>query len=126
MTPTLRTLDSINGYFENTKTVVVGDRLKDINWVGINVNLQNYLSDGYRNGNEDKIADLSNLSVHKQARRQPAVDDPNFGINVNWQYPTNGTKRPARPRPALSLRWTRIRPRSRSFRPQLPPVRRSP
>lgn len=47
MTPTLRTLDSINGYFENTKTVVVGDRLKDINWVG---------------------------------------------INVNWQYPTNGTK----------------------------------
>ena len=65
MTPTLRTLDSINGYLENTKTVVVGDRLKDINWVGINVNLQNYLSDGYRNGNEDKIADLSNLSVHK-------------------------------------------------------------
>ena len=52
MTPTLRTLDSFNGYLENTKTVVVGDRLKDINWVGINVNLQNYLSDGYRNGNE--------------------------------------------------------------------------
>ena len=68
MTPTLRTLDSINGYLENTKTVVVGDRLKDINWVGINVNLQNYLSDGYRNGNEDKIADLSNLSVHKQGK----------------------------------------------------------
>ena len=69
MTPTLRTLDSINGYLENTKTVVVGDRLKDINWVGINVNLQNYLSDGYRNGNEDKIADLSNLSVHKQGKK---------------------------------------------------------
>ena len=31
MTPTLRTLDSFNGYLENTKTVVVGDRLKDIN-----------------------------------------------------------------------------------------------
>ena len=69
MTPTLRTLDSINGYLENTKTVVVGDRLKNINWVGINVNLQNYLSDGYRNGNEDKIADLSNLSVHKQGKK---------------------------------------------------------
>lgn len=93
MTPTLRTLDSINGYFENTKTVVVGDRLKDINWVGINVNLQNYLSDGYRNGNEDKIADLSNLSVHKQGEKGNLLwDDPNFGINVNWQYPTNGTK----------------------------------
>ena len=93
MTPTLRTLDSINGYLENTKTVVVGDRLKDINWVGINVNLQNYLSDGYRNGNEDKIADLSNLSVHKQGEKGNLLwDDPNFGINVNWQYPTNGTK----------------------------------
>lgn len=45
-TPTLRTLDSYEGYLENTKTVVVGDRLKDINWVGINVNKQNYLSDG--------------------------------------------------------------------------------
>ncbi len=79
MTPTLRTLDSINGYLENTKTVVVGDRLKDINWVGINVNLQNYLSDGYRNGNEDKIADLSNLSVHKAGREgQPAVERPEF------------------------------------------------
>ena len=93
MTPTLRTLDSFNGYLENTKTVVVGDRLKDINWVGINVNLQNYLSDGYRNGNEDKIADLSNLSVHKQGEKGNLLwDDPNFGINVNWQYPTNGTK----------------------------------
>ena len=93
MTPTLRTLDSINGYLENTKTVVVGDRLKDINWVGINVNLQNYLSDGYRNGNEDKIADLSNLSVHKQGEKGNLLwNDPNFGINVNWQYPTDGTK----------------------------------
>lgn len=93
MTPTLRALDSFNGYLENTKTVVVGDRLKDINWVGINVNLQNYLSDGYRNGNEDKIADLSNLSVHKQGEKGNLLwDDPNFGINVNWQYPTNGTK----------------------------------
>lgn len=93
MTPTLRTLDSVNGYLENTKTVVVGDRLKNINWVGINVNLQNYLSDGYRNGNEDKIADLSNLSVHKQGEKGNLLwDDPNFGINVNWQYPMNGTK----------------------------------
>ena len=93
MTPTLRTLDSINGYLENTKTVVVGDRLKDINWVGINVNLQNYLSDGYRNGNEDKIADLSNLSVHRQGEKGNLLwNDPNVGINVNWQYPTNGTK----------------------------------
>lgn len=93
MTPTLRTLDSFNGYLENTKTVVVGDRLKDINWVGINVNLQNYLSDGYRNGNEDKIADLSNLSVHKQGEKGNLLwDDPNFGINVNWQYPTDGTR----------------------------------
>ena len=92
-TPTLRTLDSFKGYLENTKTVVVGDRLKDINWVGINVNKQNYLSDGYRDGNQNKIADLSNLSVHKQGEKGNLLwNDPNFGINVNWQYPTDGTK----------------------------------
>lgn len=92
-TPTLRTLDSFPGYLENTKTVVVGDRLKDINWVGINVNKQNYLSDGYRDGNQNKIADLSNLSVHKQGEKGNLLwNDPNFGINVNWQYPTDGTK----------------------------------
>ena len=92
-TPTLRTLDSFPGYLENTKTVVVGDRLKDINWVGINVNKQNYLSDGYRDGNQNKIAALSNLSVHKQGEKGNLLwNDPNFGINVNWQYPTDGTK----------------------------------
>lgn len=92
-TPTLRTLDSFKGYLENTKTVVVGDRLKDINWVGINVNKQNYLSDGYRDGNQNKIADLSNLSVHKKGEKGNLLwNDPNFGINVNWQYPTDGTK----------------------------------
>ena len=92
-TPTLRTLDSYEGYLENTKTVVVGDRLKDINWVGINVNKQNYLSDGYRDGNQNKIADLSNLSVHKKGEKGNLLwNDPNFGINVNWQYPTDGTK----------------------------------
>ena len=92
-TPTLRTLDSYEGYLENTKTVVVGDRLKDVNWVGINVNKQNYLSDGYRDGNQNKIADLSNLSVHKKGEKGNLLwNDPNFGINVNWQYPTDGTK----------------------------------
>lgn len=126
-TPTLRTLDSFKGYLENTKTVVVGDRLKDINWVGINVNKQNYLSDGYRDGNQNKIADLSNLSVHKQGEKGNLLwNDPNFGINVNWQYPDGrALSRPARTPPALSLRWTRTRLRSRSFRPQLPPARRS-
>lgn len=93
MTPTLRTLDSFDGYLENTRTVVVGDRLTDVNWVGINVNLQNYLSDGYRGGNQDQLADLSNLSVHEPGKKGNLLwDDPNFGINVNWQYPADGTK----------------------------------
>ena len=39
------------------------------------------------------IADLSNLSVHKQGEKGNLLwNDPNFGINVNWQYPTDGTK----------------------------------
>lgn len=93
MTPTLRTLDSFDGYLENTRTVVAGDRLTDVNWVGINVNLQNYLSDGYRGGNQDQLADLSNLSVHEPGKKGNLLwDDPNFGINVNWQYPADGTK----------------------------------
>ena len=54
--------------------MVVGDRLKDIDSVSMNVNLQNYLSDGYRNGNEDKIADLSDLFRTQAGREgQPAV-----------------------------------------------------
>ncbi len=92
MTPTLRTLDSFDGYLENTRTVVVGDRLNDVNWVGINVNLQNYLSDGYRDGNESTIADLANISVHEAGQKGNLLwDDPNFGVNVNWAYPTDGT-----------------------------------
>lgn len=78
---------------ENTKTVVVGDRLTDPNWAAINVNLDNYLSDGYRDGNEKSIADLSNLSVHQVGAKGNLLwDDENFGINVNWEYPTDGTK----------------------------------
>ncbi|WP_283675102.1 S-layer homology domain-containing protein [Butyricicoccus sp. Marseille-Q5471] len=89
MTPTLRTMASL---IETTRTVVVGDRLNDINWVGINVDLTNYLSDGYRDGNQDKLADLSNLSVHMPGESGNLLwDDPNFGINVNWKYPTDGT-----------------------------------
>ena len=40
-----------------------------------------------------RLADLSDPSVHKQGEKGNLLwDDPNFGINVNWQYPTNGTK----------------------------------
>ncbi|MDO4616859.1 MAG: cadherin-like beta sandwich domain-containing protein [Lachnospiraceae bacterium] len=92
MTPTLRTLDSIDGYLENTMTVVVGDRLSDVNYVAVNVNLENYLSDGYRDGNEKTIAELCNLSVHEAGQTGNLLwDDPNFGINVNWSYPADGT-----------------------------------
>lgn len=93
MTPSLRTMDSIEGFKENTRTVVVGDRLTDVDWAGINVNLQNYLSDGYRDGKQNTIADLCNLSVHEKGKTGNLLwEDPNFGINVNWQYPSDGTK----------------------------------
>lgn len=68
--------------------MIAGDRLTDANWVGINVNLQNYLSDGYRGGNQDQLADLSNLSVHEPGKKGNLLwDDPNFGINVNLAVP---------------------------------------
>ena len=93
LTPTLRTLDSFPGYLENTMTSVVGNRLNDVNWCGININLQNYLSDGYRDGNQNKIADLANLSVHEKGKKGNLLwEDPAFGINVNWDYPDDGTK----------------------------------
>lgn len=86
LTPTLRTL--YTDYFhEKTMTTVYGDRLKDINWAGINVNLDNFLSEeGYRS-DPTAIAELSNLSVHMPGESGNLLwDDPNFGINVNWKY----------------------------------------
>lgn len=87
LTPTLRTLDS-EPYLTNTRTSFVGDRLTDINWAGINLNLANFLSEaGYRE-DPSSIAELSNLSV-----RLPGVSgnllwkDENFGVNLNWKYP---------------------------------------
>lgn len=87
LTPTLRTLDS-EPYLTNTRTSFVGDRLTDINWAGINLNLANFLSEeGYRS-DPSTIAELTNLSV-----RLPGVsgnllwEDENFGINLNWKYP---------------------------------------
>ena len=88
-TPTLRTMAALR---ETTRTVVVGDRLKDINWVGINVDMTNFLSEASYRENPAVIADLSNLSVHKKGEKGNLLwNDPNFGINVNWQYPTDGT-----------------------------------
>lgn len=91
LTPTLRTLDSDEAptyYLSNTRTSFVGDRLTDINWAGINLNLANFLSEeGYRS-DPSTIAELTNLSV-----RLPGVsgnllwEDENFGINLNWKYP---------------------------------------
>ena len=88
-TPTLRTMAALR---ETTRTVVVGDRLKDINWVGIKVDMTNFLSEASYRENPAVIADLSNLSVHKKGEKGNLLwNDPNFGINVNWQYPTDGT-----------------------------------
>lgn len=86
LTPTLRTLDT-DYFHEKTMTTVYGDRLKDINWAGINVNLDNFLSEeGYRS-DPTAIAELSNLSVHMPGESGNLLwDDPNFGINVNWKY----------------------------------------
>ena len=86
LTPTLRTLDT-DEYLTKTMTTVYGDRLKDVNWAGINVNTDNFLSEeAYRN-DPTTIAELSNLSVHEPGAKGNLLwDDQNFGINVNWKY----------------------------------------
>lgn len=86
-------LNSLDNLKENTMTSVVGERLEDVNWAAVNVNLENYLSDGYRDGNQNKLADLCNLSVHLPGEKGNLLwEDAAFGINVNWDYPSDGTK----------------------------------
>nr|WP_243031237.1 MBL fold metallo-hydrolase [Butyricicoccus sp. AF22-28AC] len=54
--------------------------------------MTNFLSEASYRENPAVIADLSNLSVHKKGEKGNLLwNDPNFGINVNWQYPTDGT-----------------------------------
>lgn len=86
LTPTLRTLDTPD-YLAKTMTSVWGDRLTDIDWAGINVNTDNFLSTAAYRSNPKRIADLSNLSVRVPGQRGNLLwNDPNFGINVNWMY----------------------------------------
>ena len=86
LTSTLRTLDT-DYYMERTMNSVYGDRLHDVNWVGINLNTDNFLSEEAYRKDPAAIAELSNLSVHQPGARGNLLwDDPNFGINVNWKY----------------------------------------
>lgn len=92
LTPSLRTLDSFPGYKENTRTVFVGNRLSDINWAGINVHMANFLSEENYRSDPRTIAELSNISVRAPGQTENLLwADPNFGVNVNWAYPLDGT-----------------------------------
>lgn len=92
LTPTLRTLDTAY-YRENTMTTIYGDRLTDINWAGINVNLENFLSEPAYRSDPTTIGELSNLSVRAPGASGNLLwDDSNFGINLNWKYGVDSGK----------------------------------